>query len=111
MHGRLKIQKINTNGTLVEEIDLGKNAITWRAKSIMSRIIGGGLTGAFDWGDDTDGAGGAANTLAVTGIALGNGGHLIYNQTSGETDQLNKGAGIVLTPSSTESKQNTSADA
>ncbi len=92
MSGKIKIQKVDSNGILLEEIDLGKNAITFRAKTMMSRLLGGGMNadGAFDFGT-------TLQTLQVTGMALGNGGHLIFDSSIGVTSSLvTLGGGTVL---------------
>ena len=88
MRGKLEIFKQYENGRQ-EKVFEDKNAITFRAKALMSRIIGAGLSGAsnpvsgsdYDWGSDNHG-------LRVTGIALGNGGHLIYDNSSKDTGKV-----------------------
>jgi hypothetical protein len=89
--GRLEVHRLYENGRM-EPVIAGKNAITYRAKTLMSRIIGGGASGTFDFGTSAD-------TLAVTGMAFGNGGHLIYNASTsdtGQTGNLPKAAGTGL---------------
>lgn len=86
MYGRLRIFAKYNNGK-DELLFEDNNAITYRAKAVMSRLLAGGLnpntSANYTWGNP-------ANPLRVTGIALGNGGHLIYNNATSVTDVLPK---------------------
>ena len=102
MWGQLKVHFIDRNGKKIDEIDMGKNAISYRAKSIMSRILAAGLTPNDDpttegveskvaeWGSS------GTSPLRVTGIALGNGGHLIYNTAAGGGGEVIDGTDLLL---------------
>lgn len=93
MYGRLEVWKKYPDGTMEKMFD-EKNAITYRAKSIMSRILAGGLlpNGAFGYQWGTSG-----EDLRVSGIALGNGGHLLYKDDgTGDTTNLNKASGLIV---------------
>jgi hypothetical protein len=92
MYGRLEVWKKYPDGRMEKFFD-EKNAITYRAKAIMSRILAGGLTpnagAGYQWGT-------SGQDLRVSGIALGNGGHLLYKDDgTGETTNLNK-TGVIV---------------
>ena len=95
MHGRLEIWKVYENGK-TEKVFSNPNAITYRGKLIMSRILAGGLspnsTPTYAAGLTRDYRYGSNNSdqLRVTGMAFGNGGHLIYDSVSSVTDVLPK---------------------
>jgi len=94
LHGELKVYKKYDNGN-EELIFVDKNAITYRAKAVMSRLLAGGLnpntSPAYQWGTGN-------NPLRVEGIALGNGGHLIYSATGTKNADMiyQSGTAIVL---------------
>jgi hypothetical protein len=108
MHGHLRIEKRDAiTNELIEVHDCGRNAITYRAKGIMSRLLGAGLSGAlnpsvgtdFDWGDNGASPNSPVGNLRITGMAVGNGGHLIYSSGTGDPEVLPK-TGLVVTSGS-----------
>lgn len=91
MNGRVEIFKKYKDGSM-EPLYEGSNAISYRAKSIMSRLLGGGLNPntapLYQWGS-------GSNPLRVTGMAFGNGGHLLKG-VAGVTNTLPKVVGPVV---------------
>lgn len=85
MYGRLEIYKVFPDGKK-EKVFEDYNAITYRGKTIMARILAGGsFIPPNSTPLDADGKtrhyqyGSSANQMRVTGMAFGNGGHLIHN--------------------------------
>lgn len=97
MNGRVEIFKKYEDGSM-EPLYEGSNAISYRAKSIMSRLLGGGLNPntlpEYKWGS-------GLNPLRVTGMAFGNGGHLMYDLLSPTSTVIPKAAGPVVDDVST----------
>jgi hypothetical protein len=94
MKGKLSVYKQYEDGS--KELVFGptSNSISYRAKTIMSRLLASGMnaSGTFDFGTAP------LNTLAITGMAFGNGGHLIYNAdgTTGTPTPLTKTANPLI---------------
>jgi hypothetical protein len=83
IEGYSRLVVIEKKGNRITEIyDLGENAIQFRAKYILSRLLGGGLKDGS--GNDLYTFGNPAENLRISAIALGNGGHLIYNSSNNE---------------------------
>jgi hypothetical protein len=103
MYGKIEIYRKYKGSGRMEKVYEGQNAISYRAKTVMSRILAGGL---LPNNTDTNAAGQArdylhgstGDQLRVSGIALGNGGHLIYETSSDLTTVLPKASGIVVDP-------------
>lgn len=101
MKGRLEIYKKYEDGSM-EKVFEGPNAITYRGKIIMARLLAGGLlpnststyaggvARAYNFGSSS------SDQMRVTGMAFGNGGHLLYDTTTNATNVLPKSVGLVV---------------
>lgn len=97
INGRIEIYKKYEDGSM-EPLYSGKNSISYRAKSIMTRLLGGGLNPntapLYEWGS-------SSNPLRITGMAFGNGGHLLYDSATPSNVLIPKEAGIIVDSTNT----------
>jgi len=106
MYGKFEVYRKYKGSGRMEKVYEGKNAISYRAKTVMARILAGGInpntfnTNATGEGKDVV-WGSNSNQLRIAGIALGNGGHLIYNNSDESTAVLDKSSANVVNPATT----------